>query len=124
MITGIFIQKSFFRRGVSMNKFQAGLQEVMYGIIAGIVFSAIMKALVDDGLIPPIFVLLFILAGIAGNIATIKKFQFAATVYTIGWLIGGLLLREVLGPIDFIMYIAVPIGILGLRVWQFIRSIV
>jgi len=106
-----------------LGKLERGLKEAMTGIIAGIVVTAIMRALVEDGLIPSTFILLFIIVGIAGNIATIRDFRWAGTIYTIGWLIGGLLLRDVLEPIDFILYIVSPIIILALRIWQFIKTV-
>ena len=105
-----------------MKKFQIGLQEAMYGIIGGIFISALLMALAKDGLVPTYFVWLFILVGLAANIATFRNLQFAGTVYTIGWLLGGLLLKDILGTTDFILYIAVPIGILCFRIWQLIKS--
>ena len=104
-----------------MSQFQNGLRQSMVGIIGGIVVAAIMKALANDGLIPTYFVWLFVLVGIAGNIATINSNRLFGTVYTIGWLIGGLILKDVLEPVDFIIYIVAPIVILVLRVWQFIE---
>ena len=105
-----------------MNKLQRGLQQAMLGIICGIAVAAIMKAFVDDGLVPTYFVWLFILFGILGNIATINNHRLAGTIYTIGWLVGGLLLKDVLDTVSFIVYIVVPAVILALRVWQFINS--
>jgi len=104
-----------------MDNFEHGIREAMLGVIGGIAVAAIMKALVDDGLIPTYFVWLFLLVGIAGNIATIKKYRLAGTVYTIGWLVGGLLLKDVLDAVAFIVYIVVPAVILALRVWQFTK---
>jgi len=100
-----------------------GIQVLPVGVAGGIVITAIMKALVDDGLIPTYFIWLFVLVGILGNIATINSDRLAGTVYTIGWLVGGLLLRDVLEPFDFIIYIVAPIVILILRVRQFIKNI-
>ena len=105
-----------------MSKFQRGLQQSMLGVIGGIVVAAIIKSLVEDGLVPTYFVLLFVLVGIAGNIATTNNYRLSGTVYTIGWLIGGLILKDVLEPVDFIIYIAAPIVILVLRVWQFTKK--
>lgn len=105
-----------------MDKFQRGLQQSMLGVIGGIAVAAIMKAFVDDGLVPTYFVWLFILFGILGNIATINNHRLAGTIYTIGWLVGGLLLKDVLDTVSFIAYIVVPAVILALRVWQFINS--
>ena len=104
-----------------MNKLPRGIQESIYGIIAGIIIATMMKALVEDGLLPSYFVWIFILVGIIGNIVTIKSLRLTGTVYTIGWLIGGLILKDILDPIDFIIYIVIPIIILVLRTWQFIQ---
>ena len=93
----------------------------MIGVIGGIVVVSILKAFVDDGLVPTYFIWLFILFGILANIATINNYRLAGTIYTIGWLIGGLILKDVVEPVDCIIYIVAPIVILVLRVWQFIE---
>ena len=105
-----------------MSQFQRGLQQSMLGVIGGIVIAAVLKSLAGDGLLPSYFVWLFIIVGIAGNIATINSNRLAGTVYTIGWLVGGLILRDALEPVDFIVYTVAPIVILILRVWQFIKN--
>lgn len=107
-----------------MNKFKRGLQQSMIGIIGGIVVSTIMSALTSDGLIPTYFVWLFVLVGIAGNIVTIDSNRLAGTVFTIGWLIGGLILMDVLGTVDYIIYIMVPILILLYRAYVAIKPFI
>lgn len=104
-----------------MNKFKKGLQEAIYGIIGAVIIGAVMKGFVKDGLIPSYLVWSFAIVGILGNIATIKSLQLSGTVYTIGWLIGGLILKDVLEPADFIVYIVAPSVILILRGWQFVQ---
>ena len=52
-----------------MGSFERGIKEAMVGVIGGIVVAAIMKSLSADGLLPSYFVWLFIIVGIAGNIA-------------------------------------------------------
>lgn len=106
-----------------MNKFQKGLAEAIIGIVMGILLITIVDAFAKDGLIPEYFVWLFGLFSIIANIATINSFRYAGLLYTIGWLLGSLLLRDLLGPADIVFNIAGPIVILVLRVWFWIKDI-
>jgi hypothetical protein len=106
-----------------LKKLPKGLQEAIYGIMGAIIIGAVMKAFAENNLIPSYLVWSFTIAGILGNIATIKSLQVSGTAYTIGWLIGGLMLKDVLEPADFIVYIVAPSVILALRLWQFLQYI-
>jgi len=106
-----------------MNKFQKGLAEAIIGIVMGILLITIIDAFAKDGLIPKYFVWLFGLFSIIANIATINSFRYAGLLYSIGWLLGSLLLRDLLGPADIVFNIVSPIIILVLRVWFWIKDI-
>ena len=106
-----------------MNKFQKGLVEAIIGIVMGILLIIIVGAFAKDGLIPEYFVWLFGLLSIIANIATVNSFRYAGLLYTIGWLLGSLLLRDLLGPADIVFNIVGPIVILILRVWFWIKDI-
>lgn len=106
-----------------MNKFQKGLAEAIIGIVMGILLITIVGAFAKDGLIPEYFVWLFGLFSIIANIATVNSFRYAGLLYTTGWLLGSLLLRDLLGPADVVFNIVGPIVILILRVWFWIKDI-
>ena len=106
-----------------MNKFQKGLAEAIIGIVMGILLITIVDAFAKDGLIPEYFVWLFGLFSIIANIATVNSFRYAGLLYTIGWLLGSLLFRDLLGPADIVFNIVGPIVILILRVWFWIKDI-
>ena len=105
-----------------MNKLQKGLAEGITGIILGILLITIVNAFVEDGLLPEYFVWLFGLLSLIANIATIKSFRYTGLLYTIGWLIGSLLLIDLLGVVEIIFNIAGPIVILILRAWFWIKN--
>lgn len=105
-----------------MSQFKKGYQQVMEGIIGGIIVATLLQALAQDGLIPTSFVWLFVVVGIAANIITIDSYRIAGTVYTIGWITGAVILKDVLDPVDFIFYIVIPSIILAFRAWQVIQK--
>lgn len=106
-----------------MNGFQKGLVETIIGIVMGILLITIVGVFAEDGLIPEYFVWLFGLFSIIANIATINSFRYAGLLYTIGWLLGSLLLRDLLGPADIVFNIVGPIVILILRLWFWMKDI-
>ncbi len=106
-----------------MNEIQKGLAEAIIGIVMGIMLITIVGAFAEDGYIPKYFVWLFGLFSIIANITTIHSFRYAGLLYTIGWLLGSLLLRDLLGPADIVFNVVGPIVILILRVWFWIKDI-
>ena len=106
-----------------MNRLQKGLAEAVIGIVMGFLLITIVHAFAKDGLIPEYFVWLFGLFSIIANVATVNSFRYAGLLYTIGWLLGSLLLRDLLGPADIVFNIVGPIVILILRVWFWIKDI-
>lgn len=106
-----------------MNKFQKGIAESITGIVTGFMLITIVNAYVKDGVIPEYFVWLFGLLSIIVHIVTVNSFRYAGLFYTIGWLVGSLLLRDLLGPVEIAFNIAGPIVILILRISSWIKSI-
>ncbi|MBA7553546.1 hypothetical protein ES705_46139 [subsurface metagenome] len=105
-----------------MNKLQRGLAEVVAGIVVGFLLITIVGSFAKDGLIPGYFVWLFGLLSVIANIATINSLRYSGLLYTIGWLLGSLLLIDLLGPLGIVFNIAGPIVILILRVWFWIKG--
>ena len=105
-----------------MNALPKGLGEAATGIIGGIVISAILSGFAQDGLIPSNMVFLFTLAGFLGAIVLMFSFSTSGIVFTIGWIIGALLLKDMLTTFNFIVYLVAPIAALAIRGVLFIRD--
>lgn len=106
-----------------MNELRKGIAEAIIGIVGGFVLITIVGALAKDGLIPEYFVWLFGLFSLIANVATVNSFRYTGLFYTIGWLLGSLLLRDLLGPAGIVFNIVGSIVILILRVWFWIKDI-
>lgn len=106
-----------------MNTVQKGLAGAVVGGVMGFLLITIVNSFAEDGTIPEYFVWLFGLFSIIVNIATLNALQYLGFFYTIGWLIGSLLLIDLLGPVGIAFNIAGPIVILILRVWFWFKGI-
>lgn len=105
-----------------MKAFEKGFKEAVEGIIAGIMFSSILTAFKKDDLVSSDMVFLFTCVGVLGEILTISSFKTAGTVFTLGWIFGAWLLKDMLEPFDFIVFLVVPIAVLAIRVGLFIKK--
>jgi len=105
-----------------MNRLQKGMAEATTGIVLGTMLTIMVDAFAKDGTLPSYFVLLFGLFSVIGNIVTIKSFQYAGVLYTVGWLIGSWIMRDILSPVDIVFNIAAPIVILILRAYFWIKN--
>lgn len=105
-----------------MKKAKKGLVAAVTGIIMGIGLTTVVNYLVNNGTVPGYWSWVFVLVSIVGNLATLKSMRRGAVFYTIGWLAGSVLLRDLLGPADFVFNIAAPAAILVLRVWLWIKK--
>jgi len=55
------------------------------------------------------------------NIATVAAMRFWGNGYIVGWMLGGLILLQapnVVGPLEIITYIVIPILIILWRIWK------
>jgi len=96
--------------------FQRGLREAVTGIIGGILINVILAGFAKDGLIPSYLVISFTVAGFLGSVVLMFSFKTTGVVFTLGWIIGALMLKDLLGPIDFVVYLVAPIAALVIRV--------
>jgi hypothetical protein len=102
-----------------MRSLQWGLAEVFAGTIGAIVISAVLDGFEEDNLIPSSMVFLFTV--IAGSVVTLFSFWKTGIIFTLGWIFGAFLLKDVLSPLDFIVYLVAPITALVIRAIVFIR---
>ena len=105
-----------------MDDFRSGLVEAIVGLVGGIVQGAILDGFAKSGLMPWYGSLGFLVAGIVANVLTIAAFQVAGIVYTLGWLVGGLILWQVLSPLDLVVNVGGPLVMLGLRAWLWAKD--
>ncbi|MDD5039156.1 MAG: hypothetical protein PHN78_07565 [Dehalococcoidales bacterium] len=105
-----------------MNKLDRGIQEAIWGIIGGIIISALLSAFAKDGLIPSSMVFLFTITGFLAAIVTMSSFQTAGIIFTLGWILGAWMMKGLLSPFDFIVYLIAPFVTLAIRLARLIKS--
>src|SRR4030042_3462372 len=101
--------------------FQRRLTEVVMGIICGVIQTIFIESFEQDGLRPSYISWAFVVIGIVANVGTINSLKVAGVTYALGWLVGSWLLRNMLGPLDLAINVAVPILLLVLKSWYWIK---
>lgn len=76
------------------DKIDYGLNRAFEEIIGGLIASIIISSVVSTGLIPSYFILLFHLLSIGDMIVLIQKMPYWATSYSLGWLVGVIILAN------------------------------
>jgi hypothetical protein len=101
-----------------MNGFESGANRAIGEIIGGFVTSIIVYTLASSGLVPPSYVLLFGLINIFGIIALLLAMPLWGFTYLLGWMFGVYLMLQsgLIGILEAILYIGIPIVVLVLRV--------
>ena len=102
--------------------FQRGMGEAVTGVVGSIILSAILSSFANDGLIPSNMVFLISFAGFLGAVVLMFSFRTAGILFTFGWIVGALLLKDILSTFDFFVYLFAPIGALVLRAVLFFKS--
>jgi hypothetical protein len=105
-----------------MKKFWKGLSQVIIGIVSSIVISALLNAFKESTLIPSGMVLLFTIIGFIGSLITLFSFWKTGIVFTLGWILGAWLLKDVLEPFDFVVYFVAPIAAIAIRTCVFVNK--
>jgi hypothetical protein len=77
-----------------LDKFDYGLERAFSEIIGGLVTTIIISSFISTGLIPSYFIWLFHLLNIVDMIVLIQKMPYWATSYSVGWLIGVIILTN------------------------------
>jgi hypothetical protein len=110
-----------------MNGFQAVAQEIIGGIIVGIIYAWGLDTIQEMPDLPSGSVVIYTLFGVAISIAltlaTIEHLQVMGFTYLLGWIGGGLLLRDMFStPFDWLIYIIVPVLLLGFKAWKMVTA--
>jgi hypothetical protein len=100
------------------NQLSKGLWEAVTGTLIGFALAWLIDYFTQDGIIPWHIQTIFTVIGIAGSLITIYKFKSIGILYIIGWIIGSWLLKDLLGTVDFVLLIIVPVFIIMLRIWR------
>ena len=103
--------------------FQRGIGEAVTGIVGSIILSAVLSSFAEDGLIPSYMVFGFAAAGFLGAIVLMFSFGAAGILFTFGWIVGAVLLKDMLSNFAFIVYIVAPILALVIRIALSIKKI-
>jgi hypothetical protein len=74
-----------------------------------------LAAFKQSNFIPSDIVIMFTIVGFIGSIATLFTIWKAGIIFTLGWIIGAFLLKDLLSTGDFIIYIVAPIMSLIIR---------
>ena len=101
-----------------VNQFRKGLWEVVTGTLFGFALAAVIDYFTRDGLIPWYIQVAFTTFGLIGSLITIYKFKSIGILYIIGWILGAWFLKDLLGTVDFILLIMVPLAIILFRIWR------
>ena len=104
-----------FQRGAE------GFKEAVIGIMGAIIISALLTGFAEEGLIPSYLVILFTIVGFLGAIALFLSLKAAGVIFTLGWIIGAWMLKDLLGSTDFVVYLVVPIAALVIGVALFFK---
>jgi len=91
---------------------QKGFTEAVAGIVGAAIISALLAGLAEDGLIPSYLVIVFSIVGFLGSIALFFTLTVSGFFFTLGWIFGTVMLRDLLGPAQFIAYLVVAIAAL------------
>ena len=102
--------------------FQKGFVEAVVGIVGAAIISALLAGLAEDGLIPSYVAVAFSIVGFLGSIALFFTFRVSGIVFTLGWIVGAVMLRDLLGPAEFIGYLVSPIAALIIGVVLLVKA--
>jgi hypothetical protein len=107
-----------------MKKFKKGLVQAVVSVVVGLLLTALVGFLVNDKLVPAYALTIFTIFNIISNILTMNSMRSWGIFYTVGWLLGSLLFNYLglMGTTDFIINLVVPIAIMALRLFLWIRK--
>jgi hypothetical protein len=103
---------------------KSGFLQAVISLVMGILLFYILGYLVNKDLIPSYSLTIFGIINILSNLISIISMRSWGIFYTIGWLAGSLIFKEMglLDTTDFVLNIIVPIAILALRLILWTRK--
>jgi hypothetical protein len=107
-----------------VKQFKKGFQEVVVGIIGGVLFSIVLNTFKESNLLPSDVVIWFTVFGVVSAVVTMFSFKTAGVIFTLGWILGAWLLKGVLEPFDFMVYFWAPVLTLVARALLTIKKVI
>jgi hypothetical protein len=103
---------------------KSGFLQAIISLAIGIFLTYILGYLVSKEIIPSYSLTVFAIFNLLSNIISVRSMGSWGFFYTIGWLAGSLMFKEIgfLDTTDFILNIIVPIAILALRLLLWTRK--
>ncbi len=107
-----------------MEKLKSGFIQAIISVIIGFILTAVVQFCAGQGWIPSYSIIILSVFNIMANIYSMRKMRSWGIYYTIGWLAGSFIFKEVglLETADFIFNIIAPIGILFVRLILWIKN--
>lgn len=107
-----------------MKKLKSGFLQAISSIILGFIITGAVQFCAKEGWIPSYSTVILSVFNIIANIITMRKVRGWGIFYTLGWLAGSFIFKEVglLETIDFVFNIIAPICILFARLVIWVRD--
>jgi hypothetical protein len=107
-----------------MNGFLYGAKRAVNEIISGVITSLIINAFVISGFLTQDFIFLFGLLNVIGVTTLIFGMFYWGITYLLGWIFGVWLLLNsgLIGIIDIIIYLGIPIVVLILKIIMWLKE--
>jgi len=104
--------------------FDQGFGNAIQEIIGGIVVSLFINAISATGFVPSDYMLMIELINIIALVSLLFSLQKAGVAYIVGWIFGIYIMIQsgLMNFLDIILYLVVPIAIIGIRVYFWIKE--
>lgn len=105
-----------------MKRLKKGFIQAIISVVTGIALTYVVTLLVNQEILPGYSLIIFTTLSLIFNIISIKKMGRWGLFYTIGWLVGTLLFKQMLSTPSFILNIIFPVLILVIRMTVKVRQ--
>jgi hypothetical protein len=95
-----------------------GFARAISEVVGGLIVSVLLGAFASTELIPSSYLLMFELLNLVLTISFVLAVPYWGTGYLFGWLFGLAIMSQsgLVGPLDFVVYFAIPLIVLVVRV--------